>query len=561
MATINGNLQFLGLGMLQNARFDNLATDPSSPAAGQVWFNTTSNTLKGFDGTTIFTIASGGNTGALQTEVDAIETSVGLNTDGSFAAPTGTNYIDSITSVMTGLTTLDTEVKTVADAAAAASTAVGTETTRAEGIEAGIQTELDAVEASVGLNSDGTFTPPTGTNFLGSISTVVAGLTALDTAVEANVTGLAGKVSKAGDSLTGNLTFGGTATVTGLEAPANATDAATKAYVDAAISGLTWIAPVKQVVADKTTYANALVVGDRLIDTTDNKIYTVTGAGANGAAATFDAGVAAVEGDAVFTSDDETGYVYSTGSGWVQFTGGGSIAVGVGLTKTGNVVSVLLGAGIAQLPTNEVGVDVYPNGGLFTTTDGTTSSTGAAAQVAILLDGATLATSATGLKVADGAITETQVAASVAGAGLTGGAGTALSVDVGTGIVLTGGAVTLDQTVTDALYVKKAGDTMTGLLVLSADPTAALGAATKQYVDALTTRVTDGYFLYTAGAAATSHTVTHNMGNKYQNVTVVDASDAVIIPQSIVFDDVNSLTVTFNTSITCKVVVSGLATA
>lgn len=36
---------------------------------------------------------------------------------------------------------------------------------------------------------------------------------------------------------------------------------------------------------------------------------------------------------------------------------------------------------------------------------------------------------------------------------------------------------------TDASKVAKAGDTMTGLLVLSADPGAALGAATKQYVD------------------------------------------------------------------------------
>jgi hypothetical protein len=35
----------------------------------------------------------------------------------------------------------------------------------------------------------------------------------------------------------------------------------------------------------------------------------------------------------------------------------------------------------------------------------------------------------------------------------------------------------------DALKVSKAGDTMNGLLVLSADPTAALGAATKQYAD------------------------------------------------------------------------------
>ena len=35
----------------------------------------------------------------------------------------------------------------------------------------------------------------------------------------------------------------------------------------------------------------------------------------------------------------------------------------------------------------------------------------------------------------------------------------------------------------DSLKVSKSGDTMTGLLVLSADPSAALGAATKQYAD------------------------------------------------------------------------------
>ena len=34
------------------------------------------------------------------------------------------------------------------------------------------------------------------------------------------------------------------------------------------------------------------------------------------------------------------------------------------------------------------------------------------------------------------------------------------------------------------VFVQKAGDTMTGLLTLSGDPTAALGAATKEYVDA-----------------------------------------------------------------------------
>lgn len=46
-------------------------------------------------------------------------------------------------------------------------------------------------------------------------------------------------------------------------------------------------------------------------------------------------------------------------------------------------------------------------------------------------------------------------------------------------IVLTPG----DITNPDTTFVRKAGDTMTGPLILDADPTAALGAATKQYVD------------------------------------------------------------------------------
>lgn len=41
----------------------------------------------------------------------------------------------------------------------------------------------------------------------------------------------------------------------------------------------------------------------------------------------------------------------------------------------------------------------------------------------------------------------------------------------------------LQQAEGDARYVDLAGDTMTGALVLNADPTVALGAATKQYVD------------------------------------------------------------------------------
>ena len=65
------------------------------------------------------------------------------------------------------------------------------------------------------------------------------------------------------------------------------------------------------------------------------------------------------------------------------------------------------------------------------------------------------------------------------------------------------------------------------------------------------------YFLYSGGSSS-SHTVMHNLGQKYCNVTVVDSTDEVIIPQSITFDSAGQLTVTFTSAIACKVVVMGV---
>jgi hypothetical protein len=67
------------------------------------------------------------------------------------------------------------------------------------------------------------------------------------------------------------------------------------------------------------------------------------------------------------------------------------------------------------------------------------------------------------------------------------------------------------------------------------------------------------YDAVTTPNSATVHTINHNIGQKYCNVTVVDNADEVIIPQSIVFNSTTQLTVTFNVAITCKVVVMGVA--
>ena len=66
------------------------------------------------------------------------------------------------------------------------------------------------------------------------------------------------------------------------------------------------------------------------------------------------------------------------------------------------------------------------------------------------------------------------------------------------------------------------------------------------------------HHVYT-GASSLTHVVAHTLGQQFVNVTVVDGSDAVIIPQSITMDNANQLTVTFNTAIDCKVIVTGVA--
>lgn len=541
---IIGNLTFAGLGQIQNLRVENLALDPGTPSVGQMWYNTVEGAYKGWDGTTVFTFATGGNTEVLVSEIDAIETAVGLGSTGAYTAPGSTNYLGATTTVIGAAVALDVALKSVSDAAVAA-----------QGAADATQAELDASQTAAGLNANGSFTAPTGTNYLGAASTLKSADVLLDAALKA-VSDAADaaqatadlKVAKSGDSMSGNLSFGGTSKVVGLAAPTASGDATNKAYVDNLVNGLFWLNPVDARLAAAPITA---AIGFRFLSTTDDKIYTAI------AVDTFDAGVAPVSGQAVMVKSDESGWT-TNGTTWVQFTGAGQITAGVGLRKDGNVIDVNLGAGIGQLPSDEVGVDVSTAGGLFTTLDGTTASTATDAQLAIKLDGVSLQTTASGLSVKASGVTATELADSVAGNGLVGGAGTPLAVVAGTGITVTADDVGLDLTYADARYLNTDGDTMTGLLVLSADPSAALGAATKQYVDAVNTRLSAGTFVYTGSTSGTTHTVIHGMNNQFNTVTVYDSADKIIIPESVTADSVNQLTVTFASAITCKVVVTGV---
>ncbi|MCA1800808.1 MAG: hypothetical protein LC650_05910, partial [Actinobacteria bacterium] len=79
---------------------------------------------------------------AIQTEVDAIETGAGLDTDGNYIVPSGSNYLDATTSLANADLTLDTELK-------------------------GVQDELDVTQVGAGLGADGSYTANAGMTYIG----------------------------------------------------------------------------------------------------------------------------------------------------------------------------------------------------------------------------------------------------------------------------------------------------------------------------------------------------------------------------------------------------------
>jgi len=258
---------------------------------------------------------------------------------------------------------------------------------------------------------------------------------------------------------------GGNATVADL--PTAGIDIANKNYVDSIAAGLSWKDAVlvatsqavtlnTDVVAGQTLNGVNLAADDRVLVkdqvlASENGIYVVQ-AGGNPPVRSDDceAGDPA-SGAAVFVQQGtvfaDTGWVQTAEVNWggnavfAQFTGGGALTPGNGISISGSTISVRLAftgtSGLEFEPSSPFGLQIAG----AAAGDGLTGGGGSALAVNV----------GTGLEISADTV---RIAAAAAGDGLTGGGGSALAVNVGTGLEIDSDAV--------RIAAAAAGDGLTG---------------------------------------------------------------------------------------------------
>lgn len=112
---------------------------------------------------------------AIQSELDATQVGAGLSIAGAYVAETTSQYINSATSLKSADLLLDGAIKDVAAAVAALGS----------GSITALQTEVDFIEAAVGLDAAGKFVTFVDTNYLDAATSIVSSITALDVALKA----------------------------------------------------------------------------------------------------------------------------------------------------------------------------------------------------------------------------------------------------------------------------------------------------------------------------------------------------------------------------------------
>lgn len=568
---ILGSLRLVGGGSIRNLKVEELTEDPTLGGLfeSRLWYNSTTKALKYYNGTEVQTLAVGGS---LQDYVRAdgtVSMTADLQLSGTdqsaslATAAVSKGHVDTIaatkqdtiTGAATSITSddLTAERAVISDASGkvAVSTVTTTELSYLSGVTDGVQAQLDGKQDDLG------YTP----------------------------------LNKAGDSWLGDQSANGYV-LSNLGSPVAPNDAARKIDLDNAIANLNWQEDVLDIQVDNTLDPGATpATGARYVITDAANLNanfgTITGLedddiveydGAEFVVA-FDMSAQGANSAGTFTTNLADGNFWRyNGTDWASFDGVSAIVAGIGLVRNGNTFDVNMGAGISQLPTDEVGIDLFVNRGLMLTIDGTTDSTDTAAQLAVYTEasGGLDFGIGGGLQVASQGITAAMLGA-VASNGLQGGEGVALSIlarDLSVTVDETGIGVNLNTL--NGIYARQDGANFTGDVTVQA-PTLDAHAATKLYVDTavaaasgdvttLSDRVDAGHFVYDSTVTGTdtalaTHTITHNIGTKYCQVTVVDENDDVIGPDSISFVDGNSLTVGFGIAIKCIVIVTAVQPA
>jgi hypothetical protein len=382
---------------LRKAVIQVLASSPSTPVEGQVYYNSVSQTM--------FICTVGGGSPAFKdlgkqgtvtsvTGSGAISSSGGTTPQISIAAADGSNpgtmsaahY--TLVNNATNANTASTIVKRDASGNFAAGTITATITGNVTGDLTGNVTGTVS-----SLSNHDTADLAEGTN-----------LYFTDTRVRAN------RLDQMAVP-TASVSFN-TQKITGLADPTDPQDAATKAYVDAARSGL----DVKQSVRAATT-ANVTLSGTQTVDgvsliatnrvlvksqstASENGIWVVA-AGAWARATDADSDAEVTSGLFTFveegTDNGNSGFVLTTdnpitvgttGLTFAQFSGAGQITAGNGLTKNGNTIDAVGTAGRISVIADSIDIDsTYIGQNTITTLGTITTGTWDATTVAVTAGG------------------------------------------------------------------------------------------------------------------------------------------------------------------------------